>query len=79
MTVTNAEVFLSKVAVILEAPSSELNLNLDFRRDLPDWDSMRGFAIIVMLEEEYGISLEVAEFLECKSLGDLWGLVGERS
>lgn len=68
--------FMEQLAEILEVDASELALTTDFRVDVPDWDSMRGFAILCMIEDEYDVRLEVPEFLECATIGDLYRAAG---
>jgi len=70
--------FLSHIAEILEVSADRVDLATDFRRDLPDWDSMKGFAIIVMLADDYGLTVEIPDFLNCRTIGDLWALVQAR-
>ena len=62
------EGFLAKVAEILEIPSA--TPELDFRT-VEDWDSMKGFMLLVLLENDYGRSMTVETFLETKTVGDL--------
>lgn len=60
--------FLAKVAEILEIPSA--NPELDFRT-VEDWDSMKGFMLLVLLENDYGRPMTVETFLKTKTVGDL--------
>ncbi len=60
--------FLSKVAEILEIPSA--TPDLDFRT-VEDWDSMKGFMLLVLLENDYERPMTVDTFLETKTVGDL--------
>jgi len=64
--------FLSEMANILEVDVAELNENTDYRLDVPYWDSMLGFATLVMIEENFGKSITAQEFMQTKTLGDLW-------
>jgi len=69
------DVFLFKLAEILEVDSSEVSMGTDFRSDIDDWDSMKGFSILVMLEDDYHVLMEVEEFLKCKTVGDLYARI----
>ena len=69
--------FLEKIADILEVDIVELNENTDYRTDVPYWDSMLGFATLVMIEDDFGKSISVDDFLETKTLGDLWKKISE--
>ncbi len=62
------EEFLAKVAEILEIPS--VTPDLDFRT-VEDWDSMKGFMLLVMLENDYGRSMTVETFLQTNTVGEL--------
>ncbi len=64
--------FIEKISEILEVDSSEISMGTDFRKDIPFWDSLKGFGIIVLIEEDYGKQLTVEEFLEQKTIGDLY-------
>ena len=67
-----AGVFVEKIAEILEVTPEELALETDFRNDTPYWDSLKGFGMLVLLEEDYGLKMPVDEFLECKTLADIY-------
>ena len=64
--------FIEKIADILEIPASELNETSKFRDDMYDWDSMRGFAVLCMLEDDYDLKLSVDDFMKCDTIGELF-------
>jgi len=64
--------FIEKISEILEVEPETLTPKTDFRNDIPFWDSLKGFGIIVLIEEDYGKKLTVEEFLEQKTIGDLY-------
>ena len=65
--------FLEKVAEILEVDS----VTPDFEfRTVADWDSMKGFSIIVLMESDYGRQMSVEEFLKCEKVSDLAAFAG---
>ena len=65
--------FLSKVAEILEVEVT----TVDFKfRDIAEWDSMKGFSLIVLMEQEYGKEMGVEEFMACETVGDLAKFAG---
>lgn len=66
------ENFIELVAEIFEVEPEEVTLDTDFREELPDFSSMVGFSLLVMMEDEYGVKVPVEEFLECKTVGDLY-------
>ena len=65
------EKFLELIAEILEVDPSELSADTDFRKEC-DFDSLRGFSMICMIEDEYGKTVSVETFLKCRTLGDLF-------
>lgn len=67
--------FIGQMAEILEAEATDLSLETAFRTDVPGWDSMRGFSILCMIEDEYEVRMEVPEFLDCNTIGDLYAAV----
>ena len=65
--------FLQKMAEILEVES----VTPDFRfREIDEWDSMKGFSIIVLMEQDYGREMPVETFLGCETVGDLAKFAG---
>ena len=66
--------FFENVAEILEVEVELVSEKSDFRTDFPDWDSMKGFALICLIEDDYGVQINVPTFLECKTIGDLFKL-----
>ena len=74
------ERFLELVAEILEVEPSDISAETDFRNDVPDWDSLRGFALICMVEDEFDVLIDVPAFLKCKTVGALYNkATGEHS
>lgn len=65
------EKFIELMAEILEVEPNEISLDTDFREDC-DFDSLKGFSMICTLEEEYNKTITVPQFLECKTIGDLF-------
>ena len=63
---------IEKVADVLETDASQLSSGTNFREDVLDWDSMRGFSILCMLEDDYELRLSVDDFLKCTTIGDLF-------
>lgn len=60
--------FLDRVANILE--TSAATPQLEFR-SVQGWGSMMGFALFVMLEDEYGAKLTPEQFRELHTVEDL--------
>ena len=60
--------FLDRVANILEVP--DVTEELEFR-SVPGWGSMMGFALFIMLEDEYGAKMTPEQFRELKTVADL--------
>lgn len=65
--------FLDRVANILETPG--VTPEMEFR-SARGWGSMMGFALFVMLEDEYGANLTPEQFRELKTVGELMKVAG---
>lgn len=65
--------FLAKIAEILELDSVSPDLEY---RTIDDWDSMKGFSIIVLMESDYGKTMSVEQFMECNTVADLAKFAG---
>ena len=44
-------------------------------RDLDEWSSIIGLSIILMIDEEYGISIEAAEMKQAETIEELFNIV----
>ncbi|MBO5941326.1 MAG: acyl carrier protein [Kiritimatiellae bacterium] len=64
--------FLLRVANILEV--SDVSEDFEFRT-APGWGSMMGFALFIMLEDEYGCKITPDEFRNLKFVSDLMSVV----
>ena len=67
--------FLDRVANVLETPG--VTPELEFR-SVRGWGSMMGFALFIMLEDEYGVKLSPEQFRELKTVSDLIAVAGIR-
>lgn len=71
----NTNEFIDKFAEALEIEdASQLNATTEFRT-LDEWDSLAYLNIIAMLDEEYDIQIENAEFKQLKTIGDIVAFV----
>ena len=60
--------FLEKIAEVLEVPS----VTPDFAfRLAPGWSSLMGFALIVLLDQQYHVTLSVEDFMKIETIADL--------
>lgn len=67
----NTEDFISNFAEALEIEdASNLSENTEFR-NLEEWDSLAYLSIIAMLDEEYEVQIENAEFKKMNTIGDI--------
>lgn len=64
--------FLELAADVFEVEPDEITMETVFRDEIDGFSSLVGFALIVMMEDEYGVRVPVEEFLECKTIGDLY-------
>ena len=66
------EKFLELAAEVFEVEPDEITMDTVFREEIEDFSSLVGFSLIVMMEDEYNVRVPVEEFLECKTIGDLY-------
>ena len=45
-------------------------------REIEEWDSLKGFSIIVLMEQDYGKEMSVETFLACETVEDLAKFAG---
>ena len=60
--------FIEKFAEAIDVEASELTAETEFR-NLDEWDSVAYISVIAMLDEEYGIQIEMPTFKTLKTLG----------
>ena len=65
--------FCATIAEILETDT--VRPETEFRQ-VEDFDSLKGFAIIVTIERDFGRRLSVDEFMQCSTVADLAHLAG---
>lgn len=65
------EQFVEKFAEALEMEASDLTMDTEFRK-LNNWDSLAYLSIIAMLDEEYEVQIEQAEFKTLVTLEDIY-------
>ncbi len=66
------EKFLELAAEVFEVEPDEITMDTIFREEIDGFSSLVGFSLIVMMEDEYGVRVPVEEFLQCKTVGDLY-------
>ena len=67
--------FIQKFAEQLdETDASQLAPETQFR-DLDEWSSIIGLSVILMVDEEYGITLEAADVQKANTIGELFNIV----
>lgn len=68
--------FLDNFRSILNIKDRELGLEDKFR-DMEEWDSLAFLSIMAMIDEEYGILINAAEFQELHTLGDIESFINQ--
>lgn len=63
--------FISKFAEALEIEDISALTDVTEFRNLDEWDSLAYLNVIAMLDEEYDIQIENAEFKKLKTLSDI--------
>jgi acyl carrier protein len=64
--------FLKQLATILEVEEVKDN---DELKAFPQWDSLSVLSVIAMLDANYGVNLQAADFGPVKTAADLWNVV----
>lgn len=67
--------FLDLMAEVYDVDSIRME---DDIREIEGFCSLIGFSIIVTIEDEYGVTITVPEFLACKTVADLYEKVNAR-
>ena len=62
--------FIENFAEAIDIEASELTAETEFR-NLDEWDSVAYISVIAMMDEEYDIQIEMAQFKQLKTLGDI--------
>lgn len=71
----NSNEFIEKFAEALEIEdASTLTAETEFR-NLDEWDSLAYLNVIALLDEEYDIQIENAEFKTLKTISDIIGYI----
>ncbi len=65
------ELFISQLSEIFEKDASEMS-PLDNFREYDEWDSITLLSLVVMLDENYGITIPREEFEMLETLNDLF-------
>lgn len=60
--------FIEKFAEAIDIEATELTADTEFRT-LDEWDSVAYISVIAMMDEEYDIQIEMAQFKQLKTLG----------
>lgn len=67
----NSETFIANFAKAVEIDNSEeLELGTEFR-DLDDWSSLAGLAVMEMIEKEYGVKITEFQIRRAQTIGEL--------
>lgn len=71
MMIMNTKDFISKFAEAIDAEApEELVVSTQFRK-LGEWNSLAVLSVIVLLDEEYGVQIESAQFKQLQTIGDI--------
>jgi acyl carrier protein len=71
--------FIQKFADQLDDTDvSQLTPETEFR-DIEEWSSIIGLSIILMVDEEYGITLEAADIQKANTIEELFNIVQEKA
>lgn len=64
--------FIEKFAEAIEVEdASSLNANTEFR-DLAEWNSLAYLSVIALLDEEFDVQIEMADFKKLKTIQEIF-------
>lgn len=66
--------FFELLKEAIEIEDHDVNME-DLFREYPEWSSLAYLSIIAMLDEEYDIQIEEAEFKKLRTVGDLYNAI----
>lgn len=66
----DAKKFIELFADAIDTDASVLSVDTDFR-EIDEWDSLAYLSVIAMLDDEYDIQIENAEFKILKTIKDI--------
>lgn len=65
-----------KNLILKELNLSDFNIKDEtLAKDVPGWDSLKNFTIILSIEEEFGVKFLTEEILSIKNVGDIQKLI----
>lgn len=65
------EKFLKLMEEVYDVEAGTIGFDSNIR-EIEGFSSLVGFSIIVTIEDEYGVSITVSEFLSCNTIKDLY-------
>jgi acyl carrier protein len=66
------EKLIAEMADILDVEPGSLTLDTRFKDDEFNFDSLTGYAVVVMLEDEFGLAIGVDAFTAAQTIRDLY-------
>lgn len=72
MQLINKTEFVEFIADILEVESDSICFSTNYREDIEDWDSLKGFMIITNIEDELDVFIRVEAFETMQTIGELY-------
>lgn len=66
--------FFDLLKEAIEIEDHDVNME-DLFREYPEWSSLAYLSIIAMLDEEYDVQIEEAEFRKLHTVGDLYNAI----
>ena len=61
----------------IDADEISVDENTKFR-DIGSWDSMTGMAVLVMIEDEYGVSMKDSDLKKCTTVQDIFDFISSK-
>ena len=69
--------FISELEILMEMDPGALNAEMPLQ-EIAQWDSMSAIGFIAMADAKLGAVVKPQKLFECRTVGDLVDLVGEK-
>ena len=69
--------FIAELEVLMEMDPGALSVEMPLQ-EIAQWDSMSAIGLIAMADAKLGVVVKPQKLFECRTIGDLVDLVGEK-
>ena len=73
----NEQNFLEDIIDFLDFEEKDTSINSEFREKVDNWDSMKAFALISYVEDEYETEVSFDDLKELKTFNDIYRFINK--